>query len=281
MDKIILKDLELFGYHGVFPEEATLGQKFLLTLEIETDLHLAGKNDNLDYSISYAQLCDHIEDIFRRNRRKLIEAVAEDILSELFTAYPAIEGIKLLLKKPNAPIPQRLAYPAVELHRRYRQAYIGLGSNLGDTENNLATARSLLESDYSLRILEASSLLDTEPWGLTNQPSFLNQVLLVKTTLSPQLLLQRLLALEESMGRVRREKWGPRIIDLDILFYEDLVLHTPDLIIPHPLVEQRAFVLKSLAEISPYFIHPVLRKNMKGLLGVLGGASEDELSSEK
>ena len=136
---------------------------------------------------------------------------------------------------------------------------LALGSNLGNREENLRRALVLLE-EKGLRILHRSSVRVTKPWGKTDQPDFLNQVIHVETTLSPHSLLELCLGIEAALGRVRREKWGPRIIDIDILYYDDRVISEPGLTLPHPHLHERLFVLEPLTEIAPDFIHPVLRK---------------------
>ncbi|TDA70728.1 MAG: 2-amino-4-hydroxy-6-hydroxymethyldihydropteridine diphosphokinase [Clostridia bacterium] len=129
-------------------------------------------------------------------------------------------------------------------------AYISIGSNLGDRAENCRRAMAAIQ-DHSLQVTKASRLYLTEPVGGIEQPWFANQVVEVRTTLAPRELLARLLAVEHEMGRVRQERWGPRIIDLDLLLYGDRVVQEPDLILPHPRLGERAFVLVPLAEIVP------------------------------
>ncbi len=134
--------------------------------------------------------------------------------------------------------------------------YVGLGSNLGDRAANLAEAR--LRLNESGRIIAASSIYETEPWGVDpGQPDFLNQVVALATPLPPAGLLELLLSIERDMGRVRSAPGDPRLIDLDLLLYGDEVIDEPGLTIPHPRMTERAFVLDPLAEIAPDAIHPV------------------------
>lgn len=140
-------------------------------------------------------------------------------------------------------------------------AYIALGSNLGDKEKNLRRALLLL-TQQGVEVVRVSSFLSTEPYGVTDQPQFLNAVACVRTSLAPLALLDVLLATELAMGRVRLRRWGERNIDLDLLLYEDVVLDTPRLRLPHPDMQNRDFVLLPLAEIAPELKHPTLQKTI-------------------
>ena len=135
------------------------------------------------------------------------------------------------------------------------RVFLGLGSNLGDRAGMLAQARTLLDGP-GLRIAAASSVYETPPWGVADQPRFLNQVLDGRTTLSPRRLLHRCQEVETRLGRVRPTRWGPRTIDVDILLYGDLEINEPDLVIPHPQLAHRAFVLVPLAELDAAFRVP-------------------------
>jgi 2-amino-4-hydroxy-6-hydroxymethyldihydropteridine diphosphokinase len=139
--------------------------------------------------------------------------------------------------------------------------YLSLGSNLGDRLANLQNAISLLPPN--IQPLTQSSVYETEPWGYTDQPPFLNLVIKAITMLDPYDVLTIVKEIEVSMGRQETFRFGPRLIDLDILFYDDLVLDTPKLTIPHPRLTQRAFVLVPLAEIEPDLSHPVLKKTIQ------------------
>jgi 2-amino-4-hydroxy-6-hydroxymethyldihydropteridine diphosphokinase len=142
--------------------------------------------------------------------------------------------------------------------------HLALGTNLGDRETNLR--RAIESFAPSVVVLQESVIYETPPWGMIEQPAFLNMVVKGQTTLSPLQLLQFLKQLELNMGRLPGIRYGPRLIDLDILFYEDLVLEMEGLCIPHPRLHERAFVLVPLAEISPTLIHPVLVDSVQDLL---------------
>ena len=140
-------------------------------------------------------------------------------------------------------------------------AYVALGSNLGDKEANLQKAVQLLV-EHGVEVVKTSDFLCTEPYGVTDQPQFLNAVCCVRTDLEPEELLHLLLSIEQEMGRVRLRHWGERNIDLDLLLYENQILTTDDLKLPHPDMQNRDFVLLPLAEIAPALVHPVLGKTI-------------------
>lgn len=136
--------------------------------------------------------------------------------------------------------------------------YIGIGSNLGERRENCINAIKLLQ-DGGVTVIKRSSMIETEPWGVKDQPHFINMAIEAETSLSPQELLRCMKDIELSMGRVESVHWGPRVIDLDILFYDDRIIDSADLKIPHPHLHERDFVLMPLMEIAPEKIHPVLK----------------------
>ncbi|MGH7595952.1 MAG: 2-amino-4-hydroxy-6-hydroxymethyldihydropteridine diphosphokinase [bacterium] len=164
--------------------------------------------------------------------------------------------------------------PPVEAQRRSRRigttgnerVFIALGSNLGDRAAWLQQAREKLFGAPTVQLVSASAVYETEPVGKTAQPAFLNQVLEVRTALAPDELLSRLLQVERELGRVRNERWGPRNIDLDLLAFGGRILKTSRLVLPHPELHCRRFVLQPWAEIAPEFIVPGLSATVEALL---------------
>ena len=151
-------------------------------------------------------------------------------------------------------------------------AYIGIGSNLGDRRENIAKSIALMRKEKGIQVLRVSSLYESDPWGIREQPRYLNGVLEMETYLSPEDLLHRLLSIEKGLGRRRGKRWGPRIIDLDLLLYESVVMKESapgELILPHPVLHRRKFVLLPLLELVPEVIHPYFKRPIKDFLHFL------------
>ncbi len=154
--------------------------------------------------------------------------------------------------------------------------FLLLGSNLGNKKENLKKVLHELNK-FGIEVIQCSSVYETEAWGKTDQPSFYNQVIEIKTVLQPETLLTTILEIERLLGRVRIEKWGERLIDIDILYYNDLIIDTSELQIPHKGIADRRFTLIPLTEIAEDFIHPLLHKNQNKLLA----ECNDTLSAKK
>ncbi|WP_434304025.1 2-amino-4-hydroxy-6-hydroxymethyldihydropteridine diphosphokinase [Clostridium botulinum] len=143
-------------------------------------------------------------------------------------------------------------------------AYVAFGSNIGEKESYIKRALEKIEK-RGMKIIKVSPIYETEPYGVLDQDSFLNGVVKIETNLTPEDLIEELLNIEKQLDRVRERRWGPRTIDLDIIFYDDLIINEKDLVIPHKDMENREFVLKPLCDIDENFIHPVLKKSVREL----------------
>ncbi|MDD5258484.1 MAG: 2-amino-4-hydroxy-6-hydroxymethyldihydropteridine diphosphokinase [bacterium] len=152
---------------------------------------------------------------------------------------------------------------------RVKIVYLGLGTNLGNKKKNIKEAIRLLRRET--KVLKVSSFYKTKPVGYLDQPDFLNAVAEIKTSLTPLQLLKQVKVIEKSLGRIKSVHWGPRLIDIDILLYNNKIIRTKKLVIPHLDLERRWFILKPLTEIAPEMIHPVLKKKIKDLLAVIEG----------
>ncbi len=143
--------------------------------------------------------------------------------------------------------------------------YIQLGSNIGERESFITKSMYKVEDDIG-KIITASSIFETTAWGNENQNNFLNSVIKIKTPFDAFTILQKSQEIENNLGRERSDKWGERTIDIDILFYNNKIINTKELTVPHPLIQKRKFVLVPLSEIAPNYMHPILKKNISTLL---------------
>lgn len=265
MDKISIKDLEVFCHHGVFPEETILGQKFVISAAFYLDTWEAGKTDDLKKSLHYGEAAQFIKRFMEQNTYQLLEAVVEHLAEELLLRYAIVEKVEIELKKPWAPILLPLDTVSVLIERKRHVCYLSIGSNMGNKEENLNRAIALLNEDERTAVTKISDFIVTEPYGGVPQDDFLNGALEIKTLRSPRELLQLVGEIEGKLKRVREIHWGPRTIDLDILFYDDMVIQEKDLMIPHIEMTKRDFVLKPLCQIAPAKIHPLMGETVTKL----------------
>jgi 2-amino-4-hydroxy-6-hydroxymethyldihydropteridine diphosphokinase len=192
-----------------------------------------------------------------QDRFELIETLALCVVNRILDNYP-VDGVCVRVRKPEVLLPGPLSWAGVEVCRRKQLSpenpaavYVALGSNLGDREAYLWQALGLLAAEPAVKVQRVSSFYETKPVGNPQQPDFLNAVVQLACALSPLELLRTLQAIEKRLGRVRREPWGPRTIDLDLLLFGQVTVEEPGLTVPHPRLLERDFVLVPLAEIAP------------------------------
>ncbi len=266
MDQIRIRNLKIFAYHGVYEQEKEQGQNFCVNAVLYTDTEKAGKSDDIADAVDYGAACLFIDNYMRENRFDLLEAVTRHVAEELLLAFPAIRKVELEVEKPDAPIPLRFDSVSVKTERGWHRVFIALGSNMGERLKFLERAVADLRADVCFRDIRVSDYIETAPYGGVEQDDFLNGVLEAETLYSPEGLLARLQEEERLAERKREIHWGPRTLDLDILFYDDLVLTKKELSIPHPDMKNRQFVLEPLSELAPFYVHPVYRKTVKEML---------------
>ncbi len=331
MQKIYIKGLEIFAFHGVNPEEKADGQKFILDITLYADLTAACASDELRDTVNYAAVRKTVQRVMTGDTYDLIERAASLAADAVLAEFERVEQVKILLKKPDAPMNAVFDYVAIEITKNrsnsspapasgrssvedeqeqetvqtspeadggaaekaepaagaesdsvlakgknllrklkgpdYRQAYIALGSNMGDKSENLNRAVWALASIPGVKVSALSKVYETKPVGFARQENFYNAVIRVETTLSPRALLGACLGVEAGMGRIRGRKNGPRVIDLDLLLYEGKVCRSEELTLPHPRMEERAFVLSPLCDIlqDPYYLGCLKRVGRDGV----------------
>lgn len=261
-DFIEIKNLKVYAYHGVFPHENENGQPFFLSAKLYLDMTRAKSSDDLCASVDYGAVCQYMTALMTKKTFKLIEAAADYLATEILLEFPAVTSVALKLSKPEAPVNLPFEDISVNITKSWHSSYIALGSNLGNKKEYLDNAINAISAHSLCNLIQASDYIVTKPYGYTEQDDFLNGVIEIKTLLSPYELLDFLHQLENNAGRTREIHWGPRTLDLDILFYDDLVTDDELLTIPHPEIEKRDFVLTPLKQISPYKIHPLLSERI-------------------
>lgn len=256
-DKIFIKGLKVYAYHGCFEDERRNGQEFSLDLTLSLDMSKAAATDDLDLTVNYGEVSVEALRVFNENAYNLIETAAEEVAEFLLCKYPLTEEVELTVHKPHAPIPCEFEDVSVTIVRKRHKAYIAVGSNIGDAFETIDKAKEMFCKLKGNRILKEAALITTKPYGPVEQDDFTNGLWLTETLLSPLALLKKLNEIESRLGRKREIHWGPRTIDLDIIYYDDLVMDTERLTIPHVDMANRDFVLKPLLEVDPYVRHPL------------------------
>ncbi len=271
MDEIRIEDLEVYAFHGVFPEENRVGQTFYVNAVLYGDTRPAALADELTLSTHYGEVCHLITKWMKEHTCKLIETVAEHLAREILLQYPMVQELELEIRKPEAPVGLPFESVSVRIRRGWHKVYLSVGSNMGEREKYINHAIESLQADEDIRVEKVSSLLTTKPYGGVEQQDFLNGAIAIRTLLTPEELLVKLHEIEAAANRERTVRWGPRTLDLDIIFYDKLVYESEALILPHVDMENRYFVLKPLSELAPNYRHPVLRKTVTQLLENVAG----------
>ena len=262
MDEIIIENLKVFAYHGVYQEENEKGQNFYVNAVLYTDTGKAGREDNREMTTSYGDVCQFIHQFVGENLFKLIETLAERTAEAVLSHFPLLEGITLEIRKPEAPIDLEFESVSVKITRMWHNLCLATGSNLGNRPKFIKDAIEAIDLDEKCKVIKSSELVRSRSYGNVEQGEFFNGALLIRTLYSPEELLVRLHEIEDASGRQRVKHWGPRTLDLDIIFYDDMILDTDTLQIPHIDMHNRDFVLEPLSQIVPYKIHPVFGKSV-------------------
>ena len=265
MDEIIIRNLRVYAYHGVHKEENKKGQNFYVDAILYTDTKRAGEEDDLEVTTNYSSVCKFIHKFVSENVFKLIETVAEKTAEEVLINFPLLDSIMLEIKKPEAPIKLEFQSVSVKITRMWHNVCLSTGSNMGDKRKTIEDAIKALDNDRKCKIKKASKLFCSTAYGGITQDEFLNGAVLMKTLYTPNELLRKIHEIEKSAKRERKQHWGPRTLDLDIIFYDDLIICTDSLQIPHVDMQNRDFVLKPLSQIAPSFVHPIFKKTVQQL----------------
>ncbi|MFR6537129.1 MAG: 2-amino-4-hydroxy-6-hydroxymethyldihydropteridine diphosphokinase [Lachnospiraceae bacterium] len=269
MEQILVQGLQVFGYHGVYEQEKEEGQTFLVNCVMDTSFASAIHSDDVGETVDYGTVCLFIKKYFEGKAYDLLEKVADELATSIMYAFPGIEKIQIQITKPNAPIPMEFESVGVRVEKKWHKVALAIGSNMGDKEKYLTDAMETLIANPDIRNVIVSDYIETEPYGYVEQDKFLNGAVTLETLLSAEDLLIFLHEIEAKAERKREIHWGPRTLDLDILLYDDVCMHTKELTIPHIDMCNRMFVLEPLMQIAPGLVHPVRRRTIYDLYHIL------------
>lgn len=264
MLEINIEKMKVFANHGVYEQEKKYGQDFFITLNMKLD-DVEG-NDELDKLIDYSTIMDKVYVFTVGKSFNLIETLSNKISKLILDEFDLIKEVKVTVSKPQAPVKEKIEDVNVSIKRKWTKVYIGLGSNLGDRNAYITDAIKKMEENKAFKNIKVSSLIETLPYGVTDQGKFINGALSCYTYFSEQELLRYLKNLEKEAGRETKIRWGERTLDMDILFYDNEIYESENLIIPHPDMENRDFVLIPLNELNANLVHPVFRVTVKTML---------------
>lgn len=252
---IEIKGLHVFANHGVLEEEKRSGQEFIVDAKLYSNLCKPAFEDSINSSTNYASVCETISNYMKSRTFDLIEKVSYELTKEILITYPLVDEVDITLHKPNAPIELEFDDVMVNISNIWNRVYLSIGSNMGDKKEYIHTALCKLEDSKYIKNVRPSSLIETEPYGYVNQDKFINGAISLQTVFNPYELLSFLHEIENDCNRVREIHWGPRTLDLDIIFYNDLIMDDPELLIPHVDMANREFVLKPLMELCPNYVN--------------------------
>ena len=269
--EINIRGLKVYSHIGVLEEEKINGQDFVIDVSCTLDDEYSYDSDELNRTVNYASVCNMIIDYMEAAKCNLIETASEEIAAMILQSYDIIDEVVVEIHKPNAPIDAEFEDVSCVCHKKWEKVYLSLGSNMGDREAFLNAAIGDIRVLDKVRNVRTSDIYTTEPYGREDLDEFKNMVCELETYYTPMELLERCGDIEKSHGRVRKEKWGARTIDIDIVLFGDRVIDSKNLCIPHEDMHNRRFVLEPLCEIAKNAYHPMYKKYAYELLEELCG----------
>lgn len=275
-DFIKVTNMKVFAYHGVLEKEKKNGQDFFLNAKVYVDMRKAGLTDKLEDTINYDSVCIFLAEVFAEKVFDTIEAAAEYTLQEVIVNFPTIQAMELEVRKPHAPLTYVPEDISVTIYREWHTVYLSFGSNVGNPTGHINEAIAILKNPYAIRNVKRSNLYVTKPYGPVEQNDFVNGCLEMETYMDPEELVEYIHEIEDYFERDRSIHWGPRPIDMDIVFWDDEVYNSKALTIPHVDMENRMFVLEPLSELCPGKRHPVWGKTVAQLKKELSERGGDE-----
>jgi dihydroneopterin aldolase/2-amino-4-hydroxy-6-hydroxymethyldihydropteridine diphosphokinase len=264
MVEIIINNLILFGYHGVHREEKEKGQEFRFNIRVFVDKDITGKDgflkkDNIEDTVNYSEVIEIVKYVNNNNKFDLLETLSSDIAEKILSFSPMIASVRVRVEKISPPITEKIGSVGAEIEvskEKESKVFMAIGSNIGDREKNLRDAIERIDRHQKIDVIKVSSIYETEPMYVKDQDNFYNIAVEAEVGegFSPFEMLGYLKSIEYSMGRKgNTERYGPRVIDIDILYFGETKITSDFLVIPHPRIFERRFVMVPLNEISSGF----------------------------
>ena len=264
MNKILIRGLEVSACHGVKDFEKVQPQPFIFDADLYFDFSAAAESDNLNDTVNYSAACKKIVAAATSQSFNLIEKLAYVCAYSVMESLP-VSKITLTVYKPQAPMKVNFKTVGVSVEVERTEAYLSLGSSIGDRKDYLDRAVKALASSPHITVKKVSDYIETEPYGGAAKNKFLNCAVGIETYLTAEELLCEIHKIEDACGRTREKHWGDRTLDIDIIFFGKKVICTDRRIVPHPEYHKRDFVLVPLKQIAPDFVCPVLKKAVKNI----------------
>lgn len=269
-EKIKISNLKVFSHVGVFEQEKKEGQFFVLNLEFEINDEFDLKNDNLKNTVNYCAVVEFVENFIEKSNFNLLETLAKELLKNLLLEFKLIKLAEIEIWKENLKEFKQKNHVfskiAVYKKLKWHSAFLAIGSSLGNKEQFINFAIENLKQCDEIKLIKQSKTMQSKPYGNVAQNEFLNVVVEINSIKTPNELLNFCLEIEKKANRKREKKWADRTLDIDILFYENLIINETNLTIPHADLKNRIFFLKPMNEIAPNFVHPLNLKTIKELL---------------
>lgn len=275
-DYIKVTNMKVFANHGVLEEEKENGQYFYLNAKVWVDMRKPGLTDKLEDAVDYDQICTFLYEVFCERRFDLIEAAAEYTVQEMMSYFKRVEAMELEVRKPSAPLTYQPEDISVTIYREWHHVYLAYGSNVKNARGMINEAFYMVRDPYAVKNCVKGNYYVSKPYGPVKQEDFVNGIMELDTYMDPEEFITYMHEIEDYMRRDRSIKWGPRSIDLDIIFWDDCIYNSKTLTIPHADMQNRMFVLQPLMQYCPGYRHPVLGKTVEQLLKELEEKNPDE-----
>jgi dihydroneopterin aldolase/2-amino-4-hydroxy-6-hydroxymethyldihydropteridine diphosphokinase len=255
MNEISIKGLKVLTCHGVLPFEKTKPQPFIFDIKMSVDFFDAAKDDDLNKTVNYAEVCELVKKVAKEKVYNLIETLAYECAFAIM-GIAGVQGVVVTVGKPQAPIEMPFETVSVTCELKRERVILSLGSSIGDSEKLMNDAIRKLGKVRGVSVKKVSTFLKTKPYGGVAKNDFLNCAVEVECLLPPEKLLDEIHLIEKEGGRERNKRWDDRTLDIDIVFFGNRIIREDGLSVPHPDYINRDFVLVPIKEIAPDFVCP-------------------------